>query len=64
MRRMNAPPASVEAFVMRSQEGLHLLLLRLPAGACLEDARLFRERLLQAQRRPSTCMRSLSGGLS
>lgn len=45
--------------MLRAQEGLKLLLPQLPPGSTLEDARRFRERLLQSQRRPSGCMQSL-----
>jgi hypothetical protein len=47
--------------MLRTEEGLALMLPALGPGATVEDARLFRERLIQSQRTPSACMRRLLG---
>ena len=47
--------------MFRAKEGLRLMLPVLGPGATIEDARRFRERILQSQRRPSGCMRRLLG---
>jgi len=47
--------------MLRAGDGLTLLLPALGPGATVEEARLFRERLLQSQRTPSACMRRLLG---
>ena len=64
MRRDHAVLAPREALLaceamMRAGEGLRLFLPLLPLGSTLDDARRFRERQKQAQRRPSACMRAL-----
>lgn len=48
--------------LLRSGDAFRLLLPQLPPGSTLADAARFRERLLQSQRRPSACMRSLIEG--
>ena len=64
MRRLDATLGPEEALrqceaLLRSGEGLRLLLPQLPPGSTLRDAARFRERLLQSQRRPSACMASV-----
>ena len=64
MRRHRPAPTPEEALrtceaMLRSGEGLRILLPLLPPGSTLEDARRFRELKKQSQRRFSACMRAL-----
>lgn len=45
--------------MLRSGDGLRILLPLLPPGSTLEDARRFRELKKQSQRRFSACIRAL-----
>jgi hypothetical protein len=67
MRRDDPAPSPQEALqacedMLRSEEGLRLMLPLLPAGSTLEDARRFHLRQKQAGRRRSGCMLAFLDG--
>ena len=66
MRRSRPAATPEEALkaceaMLRSSDGLRILLPLLPPGSTLEDARRYREQKKQSQRRYSGCMRALLG---
>ena len=60
-RPVPSPQQALEACeaLLRSGEGLRLILPLLPPGSTLEDARQYHECRKQAHRRPSGCIQAL-----